>query len=278
VLVPATLVGPQRYVDADGRAVHPRPAGDQLVTTITRGDEQLAVVVHDRSLRETHDLEREIGSAARLAVDNERLRAEVLFRLEDLRASQGRIVDRSDSTRRRLERDLHDGAQQRLLTVSYELQLALADARSQGDEEAVSLLTRANTEAVLALAELRELAHGIFPAILADAGLGPALRTFAEGAALPVDVEHVVDRRFDPAAENAAYVVVIEAVADATRRSAGYVTVHVSHEGAHLVVAVGDDGSERDYARLVHLLDRVGALGGRLHAGSSGLRAEIPCG
>ena len=272
------LDGPQRYVDAEGRTVDPVPTRDQAVTTITRDDRRVAIVVHDRSLREAHDLKSEIGAATRLAVDNERLRAEVLFRLEDLRASQARVVARSDATRRGLERDLHDGAQQRLLAVSSELRLALAAAGSHGDAEVASLLTRAATEAALALTELRELAHGIFPAILADAGLGPALRTYAAAAPLALDVAHVVDRRWDLGAESAAYVVVVEAVADAVRRSASYVSVAVEEDAGHVVVALHDDGSERDPAQLVHLVDRVGALGGRMHAGTAALRAEIPCG
>ena len=267
-----------RYVDATGRPVEPRPAPHQVATSIVRGGSTVAVVVHDRSLRETYDLQREVGSAARLAVDNERLRAEVLYRLEDLRASQARVVDRADATRRRLERDLHDGAQQRLITVSYELRLALADARADGSAELAQLLEQATRQATDALAELRELAHGIFPAILADAGLGPALRTLAAGAVLPVEVLEVTGDRCAPAAETAAYVVVVEGIADAVRRSASYVTVQVERAGDQLVVQLEDDGGERDRSALLHLDDRVGALGGRLSTAGPGLRADVPCG
>ena len=135
----------------------------------------MALVIHDAALSGARELEREIGAAARLAVDNERLRAEVLAQLEDLRASRARIVEAGDSARRRIERDLHDGAQQRLLTLSYELRLARADAEADGDEALAPLLAVDGEEVQAALAELRDLAHGIYPAILTEAGLGPAL-------------------------------------------------------------------------------------------------------
>ena len=236
------LDGPQIYVDTDGRPADPRPARDQVVTTITRGDKEIAVVVHDRTVAQARGLKDEIGATARLAVENERLRAEVLFRLEDLRASQARVV-----------------------------------ARSAGEVELSSLLTWAGAETGIALAELRTLAHGIFPSILADAGLGAALQTFAEGASVPMDLLQVIDERVDQGVENAAYVVVVEVVADAVRRSASYVTVHVDHTDGHLVVALRDDGSERDGSQLLHVFDRVGALGGHMTLSPSVLRAQIPC-
>jgi signal transduction histidine kinase len=270
---------PQRFVDAEGCPVEPAPASDQVVTTIARGGEPVAIVVHDRTLRErATQLEQTIGSAVRLVVDNERLRAEALFRLQDVRASQARVVARSDATRRTLERNLHDGAQQRLIGVSFQLHAALAAARADGDPAAERLLAGACDQAVTALADVRQLAYGIFPAILSDAGLAPALRTFAAGAALPVEVLEVDDRRCAVEAETAAYVVVVEAVADAARRSAGYATVRVGRHQRRLVVVVADDGSRPDPAALRHVTDRVEALGGRLVLGPGAVRAEIPCG
>lgn len=180
------LDGPGLHVDAEGRPADVVPDAGRAVTTLSRSGRPVAVVVHDADLRTAHALPGEIGAAARLAVDNERLHAEALYRLADLRASQARVVERSDGTRRRLERDLHDGAQQRLLAVSYALRLALIDAC--GDETLVRLLGEAKAVAACSLTELRELAHGSFPAILADAGLGPALTTFVLSAELPVEV------------------------------------------------------------------------------------------
>jgi signal transduction histidine kinase len=270
---------PQRFVDADGRPVEPAAAPDQVVTTIARGGEAVAVVVHERNLRErARQLEETIGSAVRLAVDNERLRAEALFRLQDVRASQARVVARSDATRRTLERDLHDGAQQRLIAVSFQLHEALSAARADDDPVAERLLAEACDQAAAALADVRQLAHGIFPAILSDAGLAPALRTFAAGAVLPVEVLEVDDGRCAVEAETAAYVAVVEAVADAARRSAGYATVRVERDEQSLTVLVADDGSPREPAALQHVTDRVEALGGRVRLEPGAVRAEIPCG
>jgi signal transduction histidine kinase len=270
---------PQRFVDAGGRPVEPAPASDQVVTTLARGGRPVAVVVHDRTLRErARHLDEAIGSAVRLAVDNERLRAEALFRLEDVRASQARVVARSDATRRTLERDLHDGAQQRLIAVSFQLHAALIAARADGDLAAERLLEEACDRAAAALADVRRLAHGIFPAILSDAGLAPALRTFAAGALLPVEVVEVDEGRCAAAAETAAYVVVVEVVADAARRSAGYVTVRVERHEHTLTVLMADDGEPPDPSALLHVTDRVEALGGRVGLEPGALRAEIPCG
>jgi signal transduction histidine kinase len=269
----------RRFVDDDGRSVEPSPASDQVVTTIARGGRPVAVVVHDRALRErARQLEQTIGSAVRLAVDNERLRAEALLRLEDVHASQARVVARSDARRRTLERDLHDGAQQRLIAVSFQLHAALAAARVDGDRAAERLLAEACDLAAAVLADVRQLAHGIFPAILSDAGLAPALRTFAASAVLPVEVVHVAEGRCAVAAETAAYVVVVEAVTDAARRSAAYATVGVERHDQTLIVLVADDGAPPDRAALVHLTDRVEALGGRVRVEPGTLRAEIPCG
>ena len=124
------LPGRQIYVDASGQQVDLRPERTQAATQIVRSGQRVAIVIHDRSLEDTHDLEREIGAASRLAVDNERLQAQAMAQLTDLRASRIRIVETSDAARRQLERNLHDGAQQRLLALSYELQLAEADAAS----------------------------------------------------------------------------------------------------------------------------------------------------
>ena len=269
------LEGPGLHVDADGLPADIGPADGRTVTTLSRLGRPVAVVVHDADLHTAHALLGEVGAAARLAVDNERLHAEVLYRIAAVEASRARVVERSDSTRRRLERDLHDGAQQRLLTVSYALRLALADARAGGDEQLVHLLRQAEAMAARALTELRELAHGIFPAILSDAGLGQALRTFALSAELPVEVSCTIERRLAKAVEAAAYAVVVDTVADAAVRGSAWVTVDIDLVDEQLVVRVQDEGSPA--AELVHLQDRVGALGGRVSTTARGFTAELPC-
>src|SRR6266487_3021072 len=196
----------QRFVDGRGhRTESPVPGHGRAVTPIVRDGRSVAIVVHDAALLDGPALEREIGSAARLAVENERLQAEVLAQLEDLRASRARIVETGDAERRRLERDLHDGAQQRLLALFYDLRLARAAAEADGDPKLVTLLAAAGDEAQTALGELRELAHGIYPAILAEAGLGPALATLADEATLPVELGEAPPERYPGPVETAVY-------------------------------------------------------------------------
>jgi signal transduction histidine kinase len=264
----------QRYVDTFGRPADPHPDGGRAVTTISRRGEPLAVVVHDRPLYAGDEFERQIGSAVRLAIDNERLRAEVLAKLEDLRSSRARIVVAADAARRQLERDLHDGAQQRLLAASYELRLADAAAQSNGDEELATLLASAIEEVRSALAELREFAHGIFPAILDEAGLAAALWTLADCAPLPVAVTDVPEERLPAAAEGAAYLVVTTAL-DAAAGGPGGPGLRATVCRDREMLSVQIDGACD--ANCTHLADRVGALGGRLTFESGCLRAEIPC-
>jgi signal transduction histidine kinase len=267
----------QRFVGADGKAVE-RPASGhgRAVTAIVREGRPIALVSHDAALLDGPVLEREIGSSARLAVENERLQAEVLAQLEDIRASRMRIVETGDAERRRLERDLHDGAQQRLLALSYDLRLALAGAQADGDPKLAAHLNSATDEAQIALEDLRELAHGIYPAVLTEAGLAAALTTLAEGAPLALELGEVPKERYDAPVETAAYMTVAEAIDDAVERSASFMRVDIRREGRIVVVTTEDDGTERS-SKLVHLGDRIGALGGSLEAGCTTMRVEIPC-
>jgi signal transduction histidine kinase len=265
----------QRYVDANGRPVAEPVAGPgRAITALVRDGRRIAVVSHTAALP---DLERELGAAVRLALENERLQAEALAQLDQLRASRVRIVETGDAERRRLERDLHDGAQQRLLALSYDLRLARAQAQADDDSQTRSLLTQATDQAQAALSELRELAHGIYPAILAEAGLTPALASLVDTAALPVEIRDPVEGRYAAAVETAAYLLVAEALQDAAGRGASHATVSVHQDGGRLVVTVEDDGIDRT-AAMVQLTDRVGALDGSLAVEPTRLRAELPCG
>jgi signal transduction histidine kinase len=262
------------YVDARGRpAEEPIAASGRAVTPLVRGGRRVALVAHATGIAE---LEREIGPAVRLALENERLQAEILAQLHDLRESRTRIVATGDTERRRLERDLHDGAQQRLLALSYDLRVAGAASEGEGDLETASLLGQATGDAQIALGELRELAHGIHPAILTEAGLGPALATLAEAAPLAVEIGETPGERYPAQVETAAYFVVAEAIDDAARRGASYAAVGALRHEQRLVVKLADDGSART-SEMIHVADRVGALGGRLEIEPTTLRAEIPC-
>jgi signal transduction histidine kinase len=264
----------RRYVDARGRPVEePVAASGRAVTPLVRGGRRVALVAHATAIAE---LEHEIGAAVRLALENERLQAEALAQLHDLRESRTRIVETGDAERRRLERDLHDGAQQRLLALSYDLRVAGAASAGDGDLETASLLGQATSDAQAALDELRELAHGIHPAILTEAGLGPALATLAEAAPLAVELGETPGERYPAPVETAAYLVVAEAIDDAARRGASYASVGALRHEERLVVGVEDDGSART-STMIRLADRVGALGGRVEIEPTALRAEIPC-
>jgi signal transduction histidine kinase len=269
------LSAAQRYVDAEGRPVtEPAAAPGRLVTALVQQDTRVAVVSHAATLPE---LERELGPSIRLGLENERLQAEVLFQLGELRASRARIVETGDAERRRLERNLHDGAQQRLLALSYDIRLAHASADAESDDRARLLLEQALASVQAGLGELRELAHGIYPAILTEAGLGPALATLADSAAIPVELDDAVQARYPEVVETAAYLTVAEAIEDAARRGASYAAVTAAHRDGRLTVTVKDDGQGRT-SPTPEIADRVGALGGILTVEPTRLGVEIPCG
>jgi signal transduction histidine kinase len=270
------LSGSGDYVDRDGRRVDITPRAGRAVTPIVRGEAPVAVVIRDPDALEDAVVADAIGAAARLAVDNERLAAEARARLVELRASRARIVATADAERRRLERDLHDGAQQQLLALSYDLRLAWASAVAAADGELAADLEAALQEADAALGELRELAHGIYPAVLEESGLEAALRTLAEVAPLPVELDLSAHGRTAAAVERAAYVTVAEAVADAAARHATYVRVEVSRANGSLNVKVRDNGEARS-AELPQVADRLGALQGMLELQPTAVEAEIPC-
>jgi signal transduction histidine kinase len=268
------LPASRHYVDGLGRPVEePVVAAGRAVTPLVRDGRQVALVTHAAGVAE---IEREIGAAVRLALENERLQAEVLSRLHDLRVSRTRIVETGDAERRRLERDLHDGAQQRLLALSYDLRVASAAAEADGDVETALLLGDATGDVQAALGELRELADGIHPAILTEAGLGPALESLADAAPLAVEIGETAGERYPVPVETTAYQVVAEAIDDAAQRGASYAAVSALQEGEQLVVKVEDDGSKPASA-MIHVADRVGAVGGGLEVEATTLRAEIPC-
>jgi signal transduction histidine kinase len=190
---------------------------------------------------------------------------------EELAASRARLVEAADEARRRIERDLHDGAQQRLVAAA--LELTLLDQRLQRDEDARAVLARARAQLDCGLGELRDLARGIHPTVLTDRGLETALAALVQRAPVPVDLRAVVPERLDTAIEAAAYFLVSEALTNAAKHAkADRVSVDVESSGVTLVVTIADDGvGGADPGRgsgLRGLVDRVEAVGGRLEVTS----------
>ncbi|HYF27676.1 MAG TPA: histidine kinase [Baekduia sp.] len=277
----------ERYVDGEGHAVPLPPARGRAITEVERDGVPIAAILHDSALADEPDLVRAAGAAAALALENERLEAELRARVAELQRSRRKLIEVGMHERRALERNLHDGAQQRLVALS--LQLGLARGKVKSDPEAaVALLDGAREELASALEELRELARGIHPAILTDRGLGPALEALAGRAPIPVDIDEVPDERLPSAVEAAAYFVVAESLTNVAKYAdAGGASVRAMHQDAHLVVEVQDDGKGgADPARgsgLRGLADRVAALDGRLEVVSPPgrgtlVKAVLPCG
>ena len=235
-------------------------------TPIERGGKPIAALVHDPVLlRNPERLRAAIGATA-LAIDNERLKVELRAQLLDVQASRSRIVEAGDRERRRVERNLHDGAQQRL--VGLALTLRLAGRKAQADPAVTDLLAEAALQLDDALDELRELARGIHPAIVTDAGLGGALETLAERPGLPVELLVDLPGRLPEAVEVGAYYVVAEALANANKHAkAGNVMVRATASDETLHLTVSDDGlggaAARPGSGLEGLADRVSALAGR---------------
>lgn len=214
-----------------------------------------------------------------------RLTAELHARLEELAASRARIVTAGDVARRRLERNLHDGAQQRLVTLSLSLRLAL-EMLDSDPGAARTTLGHASSELDLALNELRELARGLHPAVLSDRGLRAAVETLAGRAPVPVEIAAIPEERLPEPVEAAAYYLIAEALTNVTKYAeASSVCIRVAASDASVVVEVSDDGvggaDPATGSGLRGMADRVEALGGSLEvvspagAGTS-LRAEIP--
>ena len=233
----------KRFVDGDGRRYEPPEEGARrAVSKVQRDGECIAAIVYDASLRDAQDHVRAVGAAAALVLANERLDAQLRAKVGELRQSRERMLEIGLEERRRLERDLHDGAQQRLVSMALNMRLARAKLRDDPGA-AERLLDSAGTELEAALEELRELARGIHPAVLSDRGLGTAIETLAVRAPLPVELAELPDERLPEAVELAAYFVVSEALTNVAKYAgASRATVHVARENGRVVVAVEDDG------------------------------------
>jgi signal transduction histidine kinase len=281
------LPGRFEWVDGQGRRVTvPEESATRAVTRLEQAGEPLAVLVHDPSLLGEPKLVEAVAAAARLSLQNARLHAEVSAQLEKVKESRSRIAAAADEERRRIERDIHDGAQQRLVALALELKSAQRRLGDDVDPELDALLASAADELQVAVEELRELAHGIHPGILVQGGLAAALEELAGRSPVPVSVAATEDR-LPPEVEGTAYFVASEALANVAKHArATKASVRAERVNGMLVVEIEDDGvggaSSRDGSGLRGLADRVEAQGGHLRIESvrgRGTRVvgEIPC-
>jgi signal transduction histidine kinase len=273
------------YADAEGRAIDaPAGPGGRATTFIERDGARIAALTHDASLTDDAELLNAVTAAAGMALENGQLQAELKGRLDELEDSRARVIEAGHTERKRLERNLHDGTQQRLVALSMEL--AILQRRLGEDGEARARVEHARGEITASLAELRDVARGLYPAVLSLNGLPSALKSVTAGAGIPVALTVDVPSRLSEAVEVTAYYVVCECLANVGKHArASAATVTVVRSGAALVVEICDDGNGgadvQGGSGLRGLADRVEALGGALlvRSDSAGtrIRADIPC-
>jgi signal transduction histidine kinase len=273
------------FVDDAGRPVRlPDPGSGRAWTAVDRGGVRLAAIVHDAELDASPELVTAAASAAALAIDNERLKAELRARVEELRVSRLRIVEAADDARRRIERDLHDGAQQQLVSLALDLRMLKARLADSGLAGTVDQI---GEKLAIALAELREFARGIHPAFLSERGVGAAVEALVARAPLNIEASVELNERLPAPVEAAAYFVIAEGLTNVVRYAeTRNAWVHVSRVGGEVVVQVSDDGKGGAIVEggtgLRGLIDRLAVLDGRLEVtsppgGGTKLEAYIPC-
>jgi signal transduction histidine kinase len=271
------------YADASGD-VEPLPTDGRAATEVTRDGARVAVLLHGRSLLERPDLLNGVLGAARLSLEMARLRVELRLQLAEVEASRTRIVEAGYEERRRLERDLHDGAQQRLVSLGVQIRRL---QRTLPRDAAIlrPAFDQIVDEVGAAIGDLRQIAAGVRPARLDD-GLAAALRDLARTSPVQVDVS-VLEDRVPASVEAAAYFVACEALTNAVKHAgASKVAVRAVRENGALHVSIADDGLGGAVVRrgsgLAGLQDRVAAHGGTLHVvspkgGGTRVEVEIPC-
>jgi len=273
------------WADEHGHPAALPDGGSRTATVIERDGKPVAALVHDPSLADERPLLDAVTAAAAIAIDNGRLHADLRAWLEELHGSRARVLEAGQRERQRLERDLHDGAQQRLIALS--LNLGVLERRLGADVDARSALAKAKQQIALSLDELRDVARGLHPAVLSGHGLAVALESLTARAPVPARLTVHVDGRLAEPIEIAAYYVVCESLANIGKHAqASHSTIHVERSSDTLLVEVVDDGiggadTERGTG-LRGLTDRVEALGGRLQVWTTRgqgtrVRAEIPC-
>ena len=268
--------GGDGWVDSRGEPVSLPPAGSgRKVTDVRNHGELVAAVVHDEGLESRPELVEAGAAMAAVVLDNQRLAAQAEASIRELSRSRARIASSAASERRRIERDLHDGAQQRLVALRIELELA-EDVVRQDPERGAARLRELERELDDALEDLRSLAHGVYPPLLADRGLTDALRSVAARSTIPVDLEVRRLGRYEPEVESAIYFCVLEALQNALKHATGARRV-VVRVGAgplgELRFSVRDDGAGTDALRagagITNMQDRLAAVGGEVTVSST---------
>ncbi len=277
------------FADLEGRRIElPTPDSEKAVSVLGDPAGPVAALVYDSSLVHEGQLVDTAAAAVRMALENARLQVQLRAQLDEVRQSRARLVEAADSERQRVERDLHDGAQQQLVTLLLSLQATKTEAMRHSDPETARLVDANIAELKKALDELRELARGIHPTILTQAGLVPAIRSLTERCPIPVEVKgDLGDARLAPPLETALYFVVAEAITNAVKHSKGRRMCVSLGRGASLAaIDISDDGvGGADLSLgsgLRGLTDRVAAVGGRLEVksgqpGGTTIHAEVPC-
>ncbi len=272
------------WADEGGRYVEvPSPDPGRSTTMIEADGEPVAALLHEAALEDERELLDAVGAAGAIALENARLQAELRARITELSESRGRVIEAEQNARRRLERDLHDGAQQRLIAISLEL----GQIAAESDAETSARLDETRLEVARSLEELRDLARGLHPSVVTQHGLTVALESLASRATVPVAVSSDLDgTRFQGSLEVAAYYVAAESLANVGKHAhANSASIGVSRAGGELVIVVADDGvggADADSGSgLRGLADRVEALNGVLEVrgGDSGgtvVQARFP--
>jgi signal transduction histidine kinase len=276
----------QLYVDAEGLPVSPPGGAGRVATRVDRGGEPVALLMHDPALLEQPTVIEAACAAAALALQNERLTADLRARVHQLADSRRHVLQAAEAERRRLERDLHDGVQQRLLSIPLTLSVAEAGLGPDAGRTR-ELIAEAKEMSLAVLDELRALSQGIHPTILTERGLEGAVRELTLVAPVPVRLAVDLPARLSAEIETTAYYVVAEALANITKHAdAQRAEVRIVHDGGLLVVEVVDDGrggADPDGSGLRGLATRAEDNGGVFRVvsppgGGSRLRAELPCG
>ncbi|MBS1885390.1 MAG: sensor histidine kinase, partial [Actinobacteria bacterium] len=273
------VAAPPRWVDRDGVEVElPGPSSERSVSEVRIGDRLIGAIVYDATLIADDELVAEAARVTALALDNERLTAELLAGRERLRISRARLVEATDAERRRIARDLHDGLQTRLVL------LAMLAGRPAADEETAAALSSGLQEAIV---ELRELVQGVVPAALTERGLCAAAVDLTDRMPIPVELDlEPLPGELPVGVETAGYFVVSEAFSNVVKHSrAGELRLSISRPNGSLRIEVVDDGVGGAHlgGGLRGLADRIDALSGRLTVesppgGGTRILAEVPCG